>query len=196
MKKLLSLIAVLIMALSLCACGTPSPSETVDTFLTAVKAQDSDSLKSVYGEDFSFVGATDYAEGDLETLLIEKLTAFDYEITGEKIDGDKATVTVEFTTYPIGEALKDSMEDYLTEAFTLAFTGASDEQIQELFFSIFEEELTELTEKDYNGTADITLTQTDDGWEIDTIPEEGEFLNVLFGGLYDAVTEIDKAFAY
>ena len=52
-KKLLAITLVMAMLAALSACGPkiPTPTETADTFLTAMKAQDSEALATVYAAE-------------------------------------------------------------------------------------------------------------------------------------------------
>lgn len=199
-KKLLAIITLAVMTFSLCSCSSsPTPTETVDAFLTAIKTQDSEGMKAVYpdGDLNEMYDAAEFEEGidELGPLLLEKLLAFDYEITEEKIDGEKATVTVDITTYALGTAFTDFMSEYMTQAFALAFSDASDEEIEALATTLFENEINKLTEKNYTDTVDIALSQTDDGWVIDEIEEDDDFYNALTGGIIDAVESINEAFS-
>ena len=120
MKKILALLISLMMVFSLTACGGPSPTDVSDNFLTAIKNADNEALAECYVEDeFDlFQEASDAAESDdeedgdkeeaeaddaltkvYEENLVPKMLEFEYELSNEKIDGDKATVDVTEKTY-------------------------------------------------------------------------------------------------
>lgn len=196
-------------AFGFCGCGGPTPTQTADTFLTAVKAGDAETIKTVYeGETFDVLAVLDEeSEGDssdedimkddkLVDMLLEKMLDFDYELSNEKIDGDKATVDVKITTYNIGNAFTAFMTDYFTQAFALAFSDASDEQMEELANTIFETKMNELKDKDYSETVTLNLVNKDDGWKIVKIKNGGDFYNAISGGLVKAFENLEDAFSF
>ena len=137
-KKLLFVLAAVTIIMTFSACGAPGPTETADTFMTAIKEKDAETVKSVYaGKTFDLLQETDKEsddafEGTLDDTLAEKIFDFDYKLSDEKIDGDKATVKVSITTYDLGGAIEDFVSEYLTQAITLSFSGTSDKQIEKL----------------------------------------------------------------
>lgn len=136
--------------ISFCACGTPSPTETADTFLSAVKAQDYEKVKSVYagktfdildsmGEDDAEVEESESIDSSFEKELKDKMLDFDYTLSNEIINDDKATVNVEVTTYALGKAMTSTMVKYIEEALPLVFSGASEEELEKIMNDSFED---------------------------------------------------------
>jgi hypothetical protein len=201
-KKLLAFITVLIMTASLCACGGPSPTDTVTAFMDGIKTQDSEAIAAAYaGEEFAFSGVLELdEEGDesasdkvLTEQMMPMIMEFDYELANEVIDGDKATVDVTITTYSFGTAFNAFVTNYLTEAFAMAFSGASDEAIDAKGAELLSAELEKLTEKNTTKTATLSLTATEEGWAIDEIAEDAPFYDALTGGLMSTVEALDSA---
>lgn len=192
------------MVMTFCACGSQSPTDVADTFLAAIKAQDSDAIKSVYADGaLDLLGETeeeseevlgDDFSDELEQELINKILEFDYEISNEQINGDTATVDVAISTYDFGSAMAEFASEYITQGLVLAFSGASDDEMNELANTLFEEQL-EKAEKDYTGTTTLSLTKTDDGWTVDEIDEGGVFVDVLFGGLINSLENLEDSFS-
>ncbi len=201
MKKIIIAIMTVIMTVGLAACGNPTPSETVGTFLDAVKNSDSDAVKSVYaGESFNFDKDLSDFEGDDKELakitqetLIPKLMDFDYEIGEEKIDGDKATVEVAFTTYNFGDALTSFMTDYYTQAVALIFDDDAEKKMEKIARTLYKKSINDM-KKDYKGKAKISLTKKDDTWVVDEIQDDDAFYNVFLGGAIDAMKELEKTY--
>lgn len=206
MKKAITIITALMIcifgAMALTGCGTPSPSDTAKTFLDALKAQDTETMASVYaGKDLDVENGL-FGESDEEDtllsgesfdkMLMEKILDFDYAITNEKIDGDKATVTVDVTTYPMGDTFSQIYADMMTQIWGLAFSDASDEQTNAVIEGIFTKHWQEMTEKTYKGTADLSLTKTEDGWKVDEIEDDSDFLNVLTGNMVKVIEALDE----
>ena len=203
-KKILSIAVVLTLVFSLCACGGPTPTSTVETFLDAVKAQDVETIKTVYAdEDFSFIGEMDLESEDntqpetdkvLNEKMLPKLLEFDYVVSNEQINEDKATVDVTVTTYNFGAAMTTFFSSYMTQAFALIFDDNAESKLDKIGANLLTAEMDKLTEKNCEKTATITLTATEEGWVIDEIDDEGEVLDALTGGMVSSIKAIDEAF--
>lgn len=209
MKKTLLVITIaLAMLAALSACGPkiPTPTETADTFLTALKAQDKETLASAYaGGDLDLL--EEAAESDeseetnedsgltkvYEEQMVPKLLDFDYEISNEQIDGDKATVDVKITTFRIGDAFTAFFSEYISQAFMLAFSDASEEDIDALATTILSGKLADLTEKSYEKTATLSLSMKDDKWVVDEIQTGDDIVDALTGGLVTAFSGMEDA---
>lgn len=203
-KKILSILLALGLVFSLCACGGPTPTSTVETFLDAVKVQDTETIKTVYGdEDFSFIGEMDLESEDstqpetdkiLNEKLLPKLLEFDYTVSNEQINEDKATVDVTVTTYNFGPAMTSFFSSYMTQAFALIFDDNAEAKLDKIAANLLTAEVDKLTEKTCEKTATISLTATEEGWVIDEIDEEGEVLDALTGGMVSSIEALNEAF--
>ena len=199
-RRILSLLMVFVVTVSLCSCGTPSPTDTVDKFLNGIKTQNNEEIKGIYAdEEFEFANELDEEDGkELNKVLQEKmfpmLMDFQYTLSNEVIDGNKATVDVTVKTYNFGGAFTNFMSNYLTQVFALAFSDSSESKIDKLAANLLETELTDLTEKTYEETATITLTYTENGWVIDELEDDGEVMNVLTGGIVKSVSSMNNLF--
>lgn len=206
-KKLSVAIALCIaFVFTVCGCGGPTPIETADTFLTAVKAGDAETIKTVYEDgEFNILATWDDGESDddelvddsyFEETLLPKIRDFDYELSNEKIDGDKATVDVKITTYDIGTAFSSFMTEYFAQALTLAFSDASEEKIEKIGETIFQTKMNELTEKTYSETVPLELVKKDDGWKVCTIDENSDFLNAICGNMIKTMEQLEDAYSF
>lgn len=214
MKKIAAIMISIMMILSLTACGGPSPTEVSDKFLTAIKNADSEALAECYVEDeFDlFEEASEAAESDedesdkedeesddaltkvYDEKLIPKMLEFEYELSNEKIEGDKATVDVTVKTYQLGSAFSSFFSEYITQAFALAFSDASDEQMNALAANILTGQLDNMTEKTYEKTATLSLIKRDDKWLVDSVDGNKDVLNALSGGLVESISNMATAF--
>ena len=206
-KKLSVAIALcMAFAFTLCGCGGPTPTETADTFLTAVKAGDAETIKTVYEDgEFNILATWDDGESDddelvddsyFEETLLPKIRDFDYELSNEKIDGDKATVDVKITTYDIGTAFSSFMSEYFAQALTLAFSDTSDEKIEKIGETIFRTKMNELTEKTYSETVTLDLVKKADNWKVCTIDEDSDFLNAICGNMIKTLEQLEDAYSF
>lgn len=201
-KKIIATIMSLILVIGLCSCGGPTPTETVDSFLTAVKSSDAETIKTVYSDDsFEFLDEISGSESDdefdkeLTEKLVPKIIDFDYELSNEKIDGDKATVDVTFTTYNIGTALTSFMTEYFSQALALAFSDTSDEQMEKIAETLFKSKLDSM-EKNYTDTVTVSLTKKDNAWVIDEFADQGDFYDAFLGGAITAVKDLEEAYDF
>ena len=214
-RKLLVITATMVMMVVLSGCGPkiPTPTETTDSFLQALKSQDAEAIASVYdGTDVDLLeAASDSAEdnetdSDSETTdtgleavyeeqMLPKMLDFDYELSNEQIDGDKATVDVKITTYRIGDAFTAFFSDYISQAFMLAFSDASEEDLDALATTILAGKLADLSEKTYEKTATLSLSMKDDKWVVDNIEVSDEFLDAITGGLVTSMKTMTDAFS-
>ena len=214
-RKLLAITAIMVMIAVLSGCGPkiPTPTETTDSFLQALKSQDAEAIASVYdGTDVDLLeAASDSAEDnetdvDSETTdtgleavyeeqMLPKMLDFDYELSNEQIDGDKATVDVKITTYRIGDAFTAFFSDYISQAFMLAFSDASEEDLDALATTILSGKLADLSEKTYEKTATLSLSMKDDKWVVDNIEDSDELLDAITGGLVTSMKTMTDAFS-
>ena len=214
-RKLLVITAIMVMIAVLSGCGPkiPTPTETTDSFLQALKSQDAEAIAGVYdGTDVDLLeAASDSAEDnetdvDSETTdtgleavyeeqMLPKMLDFDYELSNEQIDGDKATVDVKITTYRIGDAFTAFFSDYISQAFMLAFSDASEEDLDALATTILAGKLADLSEKTYEKTATLSLSMKDDKWVVDNIEDSDEFLDAITGGLVTSMKTMTDAFS-
>lgn len=201
-KKIIAILTLIIMTISLCACGGPTPTETVDTFLNGIKAQDNETVKSVYSDDeFNFAENLDLDEEDGTELnkvfsdkLFPMLMEFEYTLSNEVIDNDKATVDVTIKTYNFGNAFSSFFSNYLTQAFAMAFNNASEEDMDKLGADLLSKELNNLTEMNTEKTTTVHLSATEDGWIIDKLDEKDEFYDALTGGMVSTLETLNESF--
>lgn len=201
-KKIIAIFTLIIMTISLCACGGPTPTETVDTFLNGIKAQDNETVKSVYSDDeFNFAENLDLDEEDGTELnkvfsdkLFPMLMEFEYTLSNEVIDNDKATVDVTIKTYNFGNAFSSFFSNYLTQAFAMAFNNASEEDMDKLGADLLSKELNNLTEMNTEKTTTVHLSATEDGWIIDKLDEKDEFYDALTGGMVSTLETLNESF--
>ena len=196
-------------AVGLFGCAGLSPTEVTTKFLDGIKNGDSEAVMEVYSGDYAPIlggwQGEDSSEGAdedstvpgieeiCENELLPKLQEFDYEIVGEQIDGDSATVEVKITTYAVGNAMSSFMTDYISQGMALAFTDASDEQLNELATSIFSSKIKSM-DKTYTDTVTFSLTKVDNVWKVDAISEDGEIADAFFGGLVSSVESLDTVY--
>ena len=98
------------------------------------------------------------------------------------------------TTYAAGEAFNSFASDYMSQAFALAFSGASEEDLASLGVSIFDSKIKSMS-KTYTDTVTFTLTKTDGNWKVDAIDPEGDIADAFLGGLITSVNAMDTTYS-
>lgn len=202
MKKKLSLLLVLVLCFTLFSCvKQPTPTDVANSYLSAIKSENTEQMSKTYAGDISdmnFKSASDdmsdsYSE-EFSKNLVSKFKSFEYKTSNEVIDGDKATVEVTIKTYKMGDAFKTAIGEYIKDGLALAFSGASDEEMNKLMEDKFNKAINEAT-FDYESTVKLSLTKTEDGWIIDEFDDNNpEVFNALTGGLIDAISDYAESF--
>lgn len=204
-KKNLRIVLVLalaaLMAMMMAGCGKKeaTPSQTADRFLKALKTQDQETLKKVYANGSvdlkkELKGEKDDSSADeiddkTVKLLIDKLLDYDYQISDEKIDGDKATVKVKITTYSFGDSFQGFVKDYMNQGMSLAISGASNDKLSNLANTLLQKHLKKLTKKDYEKTVTLSLKKKDGRWIVRELDEDSDFVDAVCGGMITAFSQ-------
>ena len=202
-KVFVSILCIVCFIVAACS-STKKPAVVADEFITAMKSQDFEKVKSLSAqgdvqdevsdtiEDILSDTGADDSEDPSTQLFMEKLFDFDYTIGEEKIDGDNATVEVSFKTYDFYAMLGSYLEKAFSKVLELAFSGSSEEEISGLGAQLLEEELGALTEKNREAAATLNLVKTDGEWKVTNMDENTEFLDGMFGGLFSIVNALDE----
>ncbi len=201
MKKKLSLLLVLVLCFTLFSCvKQPTPTDVANSYLSAIKSNDTEQLTKLYAGDISTVSfqaacddMSDSFSKELAKNVTTKFTSFEYKISNEIIKDDKATVDVTIKTYNLGDAFKSAISEYITEGISLAISGTSEEEINKLLEDKLSKKINEAT-FDYESTVPLSLTKTKEGWIIDEYNDDSEFLNALTGGIIDTSKDMAESF--
>lgn len=200
-KRMLLVLLSALLILPLYSCGSPSPTDVAEEFLTAVKAGDTKTLSTIYDGDNMEIKDTlkkqdinlSKMDKQLQENTVEKLQGFEYELSNEKIDGSSATVDVKIKTYDFGDAFTTFFQDYLSQGLSKAFGGASEEEMNELATDIFSTKLEEM-KFDYEKTVTLKLIKEDNTWLVEEVKKNSDFLYALTGGLVTAAEEMADSF--
>lgn len=201
----------LALACVLSGCNSVTPTQTAEKFLEAIKTDDASLAEGIYDGEATFQGAmasveslesdsddaSDDSSGELsqeaQDLLAEKLKSFEYTVGNESIDGDTATVEVTIKTYNMSTVLSNFISEYFQQGFALAFSGASEEQLNALASQVLTNQL-ESAQMDYEKTVPLKMSKVDGKWVVDNLSDQDGFVNVLTGGMIDALENYQKAF--
>lgn len=205
MKKILAVILSVAIVFCMCSCGKASPSDNAKVFLDALKAKDFDTMMSVYdsnetnenGFDALYDEMYEEMPKELADKIVDVLLAFDYEIKGEEIDGDKAIVFVNMSCLPAGDAIRNIDED---DVYDKAFDvygdlydmgyDIADEDIEEFYADYVIDILDDLYVKSFEDTVELEMIKKDGEWIVADLDDDSGFLNALGGGFGKAVDEL------
>ncbi|MCQ2555124.1 MAG: DUF5105 domain-containing protein [Clostridia bacterium] len=179
MKKAISILLVLCLVFTFISCGkAKSPSDAVVSYL-----KDLQHGKGGYSVDsIDMSGVSDA----LENALKKAFTEFQYEVKNESIRDDKATVEILFTNYDVGTPLKDALQEYISEAMALAFSGADQKDYDDLMDKKMTEKLKDLSFS-FKETVTFTLTKSGSKWLLDDISDNNDLFNAITGGVSSAL---------
>ena len=117
-----------------------------------------------------------------------------YQVGEATVDGDTATVPVEFTYVNAGSLMKDILTEYISQAWSLALSGADDEKLAAAFEEVFDEKTKGADFPTLTATLTIPCVQTSDGWKISSSADNSEdlsaqLLDILTSNIYGALED-------
>ena len=150
MKKVISLMLALVLALSLTACGGKTgPEGVVGQFCKGLQELDEKAIAQCFenGDDLEL---SELEDVDSDDAVAQKIMDFmkscagrlKYQVGEATVDGDTATVPVEFTYVNAGSLMTEILTEYISQAWSLALSGADDEKLAAAFEEVFDEKTT------------------------------------------------------
>lgn len=117
-----------------------------------------------------------------------------YQVGEATVDGDTATVPVEFTYVNAGSLMTEILTEYISQAWSLALSGADDEKLAAAFEEVFDEKTTGADFPTLTATLTIPCVQTSDGWKISSSADNSEelsaqLLDILTSNIYGALED-------
>ena len=205
MKKISNVSLILVMILSLTACSSQQKPETsVSEFIEAAKMFDFEKMASIINPSSSPIKEkiSELEKGSEENgyekyfmdylkLNAKKIT---YEIKDSTIDGDNATVTVDFKYVDGGPLLKSTIGDVFSQVISMAFAGVemNDEEMSQLFVSSMEKQKENISETFTERTVNLKCINIDNKWYIDDISDD--FIDVIISNFGTVAEELDESF--
>ncbi len=200
MKRLVILSIAFMLMLTAVSCGsekssTNTPSNEVDDYLKKNKKEmkeevnglekgQSEYLEEIFGLFEESMVDFDENEKKLMRDVIKKVADFDYKIEKEKINGDKATVVVVFTTYNFGEKFENNLQELITEASQYTLEDMSEAELtKRLFINIFE--ALNDADKTFSAELEFKLKREDGKWKVEENIED--MTNILWGNMLQGI---------
>lgn len=190
MKKiLLSILIAGLLLGSLSGCASKvKPEETLITFLDAFKAKQIIDYPSLFdGELEMDITANPFDPSDSPSEITDRMTelmlSYEYEVIKTEVakDGLSAIVTLEFTTVNLGSIFSTFMMKYIAKAFELAFSGATEAEMNQLAVDLFLE-ASDGAIKDKVTQVDVKMVLVDKKWLIHVDKEDISLFDAMMGG--------------
>ncbi len=187
MKKVLVVFLSIVMLLSLAGCGSASkPEATVSEFCEALKTLDMETASSCFVSGDSGIKHPYMTEEDTEkqNIFTEQTVAYLTDcakemtfVLGEPaIEEEKAVIPVTFTYVDATPVISAALEEYLPQAFALAFSSVDDSVKKDLFDTIFTEKTASVSTETATVTVEFVCVKQDKEWKLqglnDTVRHE------------------------
>ena len=176
------------MCFSICSCGGEKPDGVVSAYCDAMKEYDHVKMMEYVVTD------KEISEDDTDAMTNKVIDCFkpfvaqmEYTIEETVIEEDTATVTVKFDYPDIAPVMPEVIQDFFGKALALAFSGASEEETNEVFVTILGEKLTNFEAEMTSETVQFNCCKTDEGWMIAEIPEIENILSCNMNAGYEGM---------
>lgn len=194
MKNKLFILSTMCIVLVLNGCAI-KPEVTVTNYFNELKTTISSDLDSFDIQEYfdSEVKLLDSEQdfdlsndesNEMTERYMELFQGFEYTIKESVVDGDKATVSIEIITYPMGELFSNYFVQLLSKAFEWAFAGISEDEMELRTNTLFLE-LSSDIEKTYTKTIPVYLVKKEGKWLLVGGDTNYEMFNAITGGLLD-----------
>lgn len=142
MKKVLAVLFTTAMLLVLAGCSLgEKPDKVVTTFCEALKNFDSEAASACVAsgetgveKELSQREEDNASAEQMFDYMKQQADQMTYTVGEATVDGDQATVPVTFTYVDASSVVQEALTDYIGQAFALAFSGASEEDLENLQF--------------------------------------------------------------
>lgn len=202
MKKILAIGLILALVLAMTGCGS-KPETAVDNFFAAVKSFDSEGMsKALAPAATDNLGlASDYVNETVDPIaapfvdyLKDNAKKITYEVTGTKVDGDEATVTVK-CKYVDGSSLFNKIVEALfPKIMAAALSGKelTEEDMTQMGVEVLNENIAAATETFTEKTIDIPCVKIDGTWYVKLVGPE--LVDVISCNLFTAAKGLADTF--
>lgn len=207
MKKFISILMVLILAVCLCSCREIEKSEeVVNAFFTALTSDNKDGVKQCIAHEEETAENNDNEntadenkdENEVKSLndygqdywnAFSKIT---YEIKSaekDKEDKKKVNVVVDVSAVDLATLYKNAVTEALQNIFANIFSVDENVDISDEAFDRFAKSLSEENLPMAANTVNISVIKTKEGWKIE--PDD-ELYNAITGGFISYVKQLGE----
>lgn len=191
LKKIISVMVVMVMVAVLSACGGSSPTSEVEKYLGDLVKGKKDEINNMVTDSInkSIFGTTEKPSEeiqggmteDTQELINDIVKKMEYSVNKEEIEGEKARVNVTVKGGNISKVFMGYLGDLLTLAYTSdVLSTTPQEEYFLLANSIFYEKLQGIEYEER--TLDINLVKNENKWEIE---DDAALYELLLGNSSD-----------
>lgn len=200
MKKIILLLTTFLLAISLTACSSAKPEDTINSFFSSAKKFDfegmnkvmenndekyKDIVKELETEDPSTQYVLDYLKNNASKIT--------YTIKDSEIKDNNAKIQVECKFVDSTPLLKEIVAEAFTKMLGMSFSGQdlTDEKTTEMLVSIMKEKQKSVEETFVTKTVEFECTKKDNKWIISSANDA--LADVLLSNLVTAGTEFSNS---
>ncbi|MGO0985279.1 hypothetical protein ACTPEW_05050 [Clostridioides difficile] len=200
MKKIILLLTTFLLAISLTACSSAKPEDTINSFFSSAKKFDfegmnkvmenndekyKDIVKELETEDPSTQYVLDYLKNNASKIT--------YTIKDSEIKDNNAKIQVECKFVDSTPLLKEIVGEAFTKMLGMSFSGQdlTDEKTTEMLVSIMKEKQKSVEETFVTKTVEFECAKKDNKWIISSANDA--LADVLLSNLVTAGTEFSNS---
>lgn len=202
MKKTVVIGLILVLVLAMTGCGS-KPETAVDKFFSAVKTFDSEAMtKTLAPSATDNLGlASDYLNETVDPIaepfvdyLKDNAKKITYEVTGTKVDGDEATVTVKCKYVDGSPLFTKIVEELFPKIMAAALSGKelTEEDMTQMGVEVLKDNIATATETFTEKTIDIPCVKIDGDWYVKLVGPE--LVDVVSSNLFTAAKGLADSF--
>ncbi|MDR3596806.1 DUF5105 domain-containing protein [Clostridium sp.] len=174
LKKIVSMMLLLVLITGVYGCGSKSPSNVVKTYFEELQKGTNADFTQMLNNSLESAGNTSKSDTQGNKLsdestkkIIDSMAKITYTINSEKIDGDSATVNIKVNGPDMSKVMADFMQKAISTALSNSFSGnkMSDKDNNKMYQGILSDCLNNITYADRTG--DISLKKSNGEWKID-----------------------------
>lgn len=200
MKKIILILTTFLLAISLTACSSAKPEDTINSFFSSAKKFDfegmnkvmenkdekyKDILKELETEDPNAQYVLDYLKNNASKIT--------YTIKDSEIKNNNAKIKVECKFVDSTPLLKEIVAEAFTKMLGMSFSGQdlTDEKTTEMLVSIMKEKQKSVEETFVTKTVEFECTKKDNKWIISSANDA--LADVLLSNLVTAGEEFSNS---
>nr|UWI48489.1 DUF4878 domain-containing protein [Clostridioides difficile] len=200
MKKIILILTTFLLAISLTACSSAKPEDTINSFFSSAKKFDfegmnkvmenkdekyKDILKELETEDPNAQYVLDYLKNNASKIT--------YTIKDSEIKNNNAKIKVECKFVDSTPLLKEIVAEAFTKMLGMSFSGQdlTDEKTTEMLVSIMKEKQKSVEETFVTKTVELECTKKDNKWIISSANDA--LADVLLSNLVTAGEEFSNS---
>lgn len=185
MKKIISTLLMMVLMVSLTACGGESAEKAAINTIEAVKTYNKDALSKYLDYDKLVdinESGNESTDKEGEAYIKNIFKNMEYKITSSVEDGDTAVVSAEITNIDMNNVFTLYIQEAMGIAMSQAFSeeAQSEEDMKTQMNQLLVKIIDENKDTTVTNNVDISLTKVDKQWKVEI---DEELQNALMGNL-------------